>query len=151
MFIVNVEGAILQQDKWLLIKRSSKEEHAGGTLSLVGGKADLEGVSTEILERTVRREIFEEVGIEIAEAVQFLYSSSFVLDDGRPVINIVFLCEYGQGTAYPKSPDEVDEVLWMTTDEIMNHPDAPPWTKESISRAEQHLKAVLQQHDRTKK
>ncbi|MFM9276951.1 NUDIX domain-containing protein [Paenibacillus jiagnxiensis] len=148
MFIVNVEGAIFHQGKWLLIKRSAKEEHAGGTLSLVGGKVDLEGASTEILERTVRREIFEEVGIETAETVQFLYSSSFVLDDGRTVINIVFLCKYGQGTAYPKSPDEVEEVLWMTADEIMNHPDAPPWTKESISRAEQHIKAILKQHDR---
>ncbi|MFB5267877.1 NUDIX hydrolase [Paenibacillus enshidis] len=148
MFIVNVEGTIFQQDKWLLIKRSSKEEHAGGTLSLVGGKADLEGASTEILERTVRREIFEEVGIEVTENVQFLYSSSFILDDGLPVINVVFLCEYSQGTAHCKSPDEVDEVLWMTADEIMNHPDAPPWTKESISRAAQHIKAILQQHDR---
>lgn len=85
MFIVNVEGAIFQQDKWLLIKRSSKEEHAGGTLSLVGGKADLEGASTEILERTVRREIFEEVGIEVTENIKFVYSSSFILDEGEHI------------------------------------------------------------------
>ncbi|KWX72124.1 hypothetical protein AMQ84_25905 [Paenibacillus riograndensis] len=38
MFIVNVEGAICRDDKWLVITRSTKEEHAGGTLSLVGGK-----------------------------------------------------------------------------------------------------------------
>lgn len=53
VFIVNVEGAICKDDKWLVIKRSSKEEHAGGTLSLVGGKVDVEGNTIHILERTM--------------------------------------------------------------------------------------------------
>ncbi len=35
MFVVNVEGAIRRNEKWLLIRRSEKEEHAGGGLSLV--------------------------------------------------------------------------------------------------------------------
>jgi 8-oxo-dGTP diphosphatase len=60
MFIVNVEGAIYKNEKWLLIKRSEKEEHAGGTFSLVGGKVDKEGNTTDILERTLKREILEE-------------------------------------------------------------------------------------------
>lgn len=42
MFIVNVEGAIYKNEKWLLIRRSKKEEHAGGLLSLVGGKVELD-------------------------------------------------------------------------------------------------------------
>jgi ADP-ribose pyrophosphatase YjhB (NUDIX family) len=136
MFVVNVEGAVFYKEKWLLIKRSTKEVHAGGTLSLVGGKVDIEGDTLDILERTVKREIFEEVGIEIKEKVHFLYSSSFGSDDGLHVINVVFLCEYGKGTAYSKSPDEVEEVYWLTWNEIMDHPNTPPWTKESIKRAE---------------
>ncbi|WHX31688.1 NUDIX domain-containing protein [Brevibacillus agri] len=134
MFIVNVEGAICRDDKWLVITRSTKEEHAGGTLSLVGGKVDVEGNALEILERTVKRELYEEVGIEIKDAVTFVYSSSFVTNDGCNVINMVFLCEYDRGTAHSKSPDEVEAVHWMTYDEIMNHPKAPLWTKESIRR-----------------
>lgn len=135
MFIVNVEGAVCRDDQWLVITRSIKEEHAGGTLSLVGGKVDVEGNTLEILERTVKRELYEEVGIGIKEAVTFVYSSSFIADEGSNVINIVFLCEYDKGTAYSKSPDEVEAVHWMTYDEIMDHPQAPPWTKESIKRA----------------
>jgi len=134
VFIVNVEGAICRDDKWLVIIRSTKEEHAGGTLSLVGGKVDVEGNALEILERTVKRELYEEVGIEIKDAVTFVYSSSFVTNDGCNVINMVFLCEYDRGTAHSKSPDEVEAVHWMTYDEIMNHPKAPLWTKESIRR-----------------
>lgn len=35
MFIVNVEGAIYKNAKWLLIRRSEKEEHAGGGYPLL--------------------------------------------------------------------------------------------------------------------
>lgn len=137
MFIVNVEGAVYKDGQWLMITRSLKEEHAGGTLSLPGGKVDREGHTLDILERTVKRELFEEVGVEVKENVTYVYSSSFVTDDDRPVINMVFLCEYDKGTPYSKSPDEVESVQWMTLSEIMNHPKAPPWTKESVQRAEE--------------
>ncbi|SDJ84815.1 hypothetical protein SAMN05216243_1124 [Sediminibacillus albus] len=41
MFIVNVEGAVLPEGKWLVSRRSEQEEHASGMLSLVGGKIDI--------------------------------------------------------------------------------------------------------------
>jgi 8-oxo-dGTP diphosphatase len=63
MFYVNVEGAVFKDDKWLIIGRSMKEEHAGGLLSLVGGTVENEGNTKDILERTIKRELFEEVGI----------------------------------------------------------------------------------------
>lgn len=136
MFIVNVQGAVYKAGKWLIIIRSTKEEHAGGTLSFVGGKVDIEGDSPGILEKTVKREIFEEVGIEITDAITYVYSSSFKTDEGCHVINVDFLCEYEKGTAYNKSPDEVESVHWLTYSEIMNHPKTPLWTKESLNRAE---------------
>jgi 8-oxo-dGTP diphosphatase len=136
MFIVNVEGAIFKGDKWLLIERSKKESHAGGMITLVGGKVDLEGDSVDILERTIKREIIEEVGIEINDKVHYVQSTSFVTDKGINVVDIVFLCEYSTGNAYPKSHDEVEQVYWMTYQEIMDHPHAPIWPKESIKKAE---------------
>jgi 8-oxo-dGTP pyrophosphatase MutT (NUDIX family) len=143
MFIVNVEGAIFHKEKWLVIKRSTKEEHAGGTLSLVGGKVDIEGNALNILEETIKREIFEEVGIKIKDRMHFLYSSSFVLDDELNVINIVFLCEYSHGTAYKKSPDEVEDIYWMSFDEVVDHPNTPPWTKESMIKAEKQRNLLI--------
>ena len=62
MFIVNIEGAIYKDGKWLIVRRSDKEDHAPGTLALVGGKVDQEGNTTDILERTLIREVEEEVG-----------------------------------------------------------------------------------------
>ncbi|MFS0556112.1 NUDIX hydrolase [Brevibacillus sp. 179-C9.3 HS] len=136
MFIVNVEGAVFHEDKWLIIERSHKEDHAGGTLSLVGGKAEREGNTLDLLERTVQREIFEEVGIEVKADMHYVYNSSFVANENVHVLNVVFLCFYENGVAYRKSPHEVEAVHWMTQEEIMNHPKTPPWTKESIQRAE---------------
>lgn len=137
MFIVNVEGAVHKDGQWLMITRSLKEENAGGTLSFAGGKVDKEGSTPDILERTVKRELYEEVGVEVKENVTYVYSSSFVTGDGRSVINMVFLCEYDGGTPYCKSPDEVDSVQWMTPSEIRDHPQTPPWTMESVRRAEE--------------
>jgi 8-oxo-dGTP diphosphatase len=136
MFVVNVEGAIFKEDNWLIIKRSEKEEHAGGLLSLVGGKVEMEGNSTDILERTVKREILEEVGIEVKENLYYVHSTSFETDSREHVIDLVFLCEYETGEPFAKSPDEVDSVKWLTTSEIMNHPNAPIYLKESIKRAD---------------
>lgn len=144
MFIVNVEGAVFREGKWLIIERSSQEEHAGGTLSLVGGKVDQEGHTTDILERTVKREIYEEVGVEVAERLEYVHSTSFVTDDGCHVVDVVFLCEYVSGDAHAKSPHEVEAVYWLTLEEILAHPKAPAWTKESMKRATEALKKHFQ-------
>ncbi|THG91560.1 DNA mismatch repair protein MutT [Alkalihalobacillus alcalophilus ATCC 27647 = CGMCC 1.3604] len=77
MFIVNVEGAIRKDGKWLIIERSKQEEHAGGLLALIGGKVDVEGNTKEILERTLAREIFEEVGVKIKNGAKYVHNSSF--------------------------------------------------------------------------
>lgn len=136
MFFVNVEGAVYKEDKWLIIWRSEKEEHAGGGLALVGGTVENEGSSVDILERTLRRELLEEVGIEVKVKLSYVRSTSFTLENGSEVLDIVFLCEYDKGEAYAKSPDEVDAVYWMSTEEILGHPHAPIWLKDSIRAAQ---------------
>lgn len=137
MFIVNVEGAIFRNDKWLIIERSKKEEHAGGMLSLIGGKVEQEGNSSNILERTVKREINEEVDVNVKEQVNYVHSTSFIADTGEKVIDIVFLCEYESGMAFAKSPDEVESVNWMTAQQVYEHPNAPDYLKKSIKKAEE--------------
>lgn len=136
MFIVNVEVAINQNGRWLIIQRGFKEEHAGGTLSLVGGKVEKEGNVQDILEKTIKREVEEEVGITIKDQMHYVHSTSFIADDCVHVVDIVFLCEVEKGEAYRKSPDEVENIFWMTTEEILNDSLAPIWLKESIRRAE---------------
>jgi 8-oxo-dGTP diphosphatase len=141
MFIVNVEGAIYKDEKWLIIRRSEKEEHAGGAMSLVGGKVELEGTSTDILESTLKREISEEVGIEVMN-LRYVNSSSFVTDSGLNVVDIVFLCDHQSGEAFARSSDEVESIVWMTTQQIITNSDLPIYLKESIKIADKMVKAL---------
>ncbi|MFF2755272.1 NUDIX hydrolase [Psychrobacillus sp. NPDC058041] len=136
MFFINVEGAVFRDDKWLLIRRSTKEAHAGGELALVGGTVDHEGDSRDILERTLRRELFEEVGVEVKELIQYVRNTSFVLANGKEVVDIVFLCEWDKGEPYPKSPDEVESIHWMTADEIVKNEEIQYYLRDSIVAAE---------------
>lgn len=110
MFIVNAEGAIREHDKWIIIERSNKEEHAGGLLSLVGGKVETIDHSSNVLENTWRREIFEEIGIQIKRKMKYICSTSFVTESGINVVDIVFLCEHESGKAFAKCPDEIENV-----------------------------------------
>jgi 8-oxo-dGTP diphosphatase len=136
MFIINVEGAIFKDGKWLIIERSAKEEHAGGLFSLVGGTVEHEGFSKDLLERTLKRELYEEVGVTIKDHVKYVRNTSFVLEDGREVLDLVFLCEIESGEPFVKSPDEVEALLWLAPDEIFSHLKSPIWLKESIREAE---------------
>ncbi|RIW30423.1 NUDIX domain-containing protein [Bacillus salacetis] len=145
MFVVNVEAAIHRNGKWLLIRRSEKEEHAAGCLSLVGGKCDLEGDSSDILERTLQREVDEEVGCQVTDPV-YVNSSSFVTDKGIHVVDIVFLCQWYSGEPFAKSSEEVDAVIWMTASEICEQEDLPLYLKKNINQAEKLLQQKLKIH-----
>ncbi|TFD92937.1 NUDIX domain-containing protein [Jeotgalibacillus sp. R-1-5s-1] len=134
MFVLNVEAAIYKDDKWLMIRRSEKEEHAGGGLAFVGGQVDQEGFSYDILERSLKREVFEEVGIEV-EVEQYVNSSSFVTDKGEHVVDIVFLCRYVSGEAFAKSVDEVDDVYWLTQEELMEQTGLPDFLMRNLEMA----------------
>ena len=56
-YIVNVEGAVVKDGRYLMIVRGEQESHAPGALTFPGGKVeDAESVDN-VLEETIRREI----------------------------------------------------------------------------------------------
>lgn len=136
MFIVNVEGAIYKEGKWLLVKRSEKEEHAAGSLAFVGGTVDQEGDAIDIFGRTLHREIKEEIGIEVTN-LQYVNSSSFISDTGKSVVDIVFVCDHSFGEPYVKCREEVDEIVWLTTEQILSSDEFPDYFKRNITLADQ--------------
>jgi 8-oxo-dGTP pyrophosphatase MutT (NUDIX family) len=135
-YIVNVEAAIVDDGRYLIIVRGPEESHAPGALSLPGGKVEGSGSVPGVLEATLRREIVEEVGIEVHDEMAYLESNAFVADDGEPVVDIVFLCRYKRGTPTIADPGEVVAIQWMTPKEILTHQKIAPWTRQSIERAE---------------
>ena len=133
-YIVNVEGAIVRDGRYLLVVRGPGETHAAGMLSLVGGKVENAGESDDILEVTLRREILEEVGIEVG-SMEYVRSKSFGSAD-EPVVDVIFLCAFAGGKARVVGPDEVAEIRWMSAQDVQDDPDAPIWTKQDVQAAE---------------
>ena len=142
LHIVNIEGAVYRDDRYLVVRRGSGESHAPGTLSLVGGGIDTRDESSDdVILATLRREIVEEVGVQVRD-ITYVTGWTFRLDDGQDVINLLFLCAYDSGIATPADPNEVEEVHWMRADDIITHPDAPSWTRDAIRKCEA-LRAAL--------
>ena len=141
MFIVNVEGAIRKDNRWIIIERSMKEEHAGGGLSLVGGKVEDEN-TPNILEKTLKREIAEEIGITIKDEMKYLHSITFTTDQGIIVVDVIFLCEYESGTLEVKDYDEVESIHLKSTEEVIEHPNMPDYVKGYVQMAEKALKGI---------
>ncbi len=136
LYIVNVEAAIYKQDKWLMAKRSETEDHAPGELSLIGGKVEVVNPENHVLEKTLAREVMEEVGVLVEDDMQYVKSCSFISDSGEIVIDIVFLCRYKSGEPTVLEPEELTTVGWMGLDEILSDEKIQIWTKESLRKAE---------------
>ena len=135
-YIVNVEGAVLRDGKYLMIIRGPEESHAPGILATVGGKAEETGTHQEVFETALKREVREETGIEIRPETIYLGSSVFTTDDGQLCADVMFLCRHESGEAAIRSPGEVADLRWMTRDEILAAPSCPPWTIRTIELAE---------------
>jgi 8-oxo-dGTP diphosphatase len=136
-FVVNVEVYLHRDGRWLLIRRGAREDHAAGLLGGVGGKVDPGDVGPGVLERTARREVAEEVAVDLTGvALAYVASASFVTDDGDPVINVVFTGAMPADVQpVAVSADEVAELLWLTAAEAESNPDCPPWVIRDLRAA----------------
>ncbi|ELZ87695.1 mutT/NUDIX family protein [Haloferax elongans ATCC BAA-1513] len=133
-YIVNVEGAVVRDGKYLLIERAAEEEHAAGMLAFPGGKVEQSPGHTAPIESTARRELNEEVGVEVG-SVEYVLSRTFEAV-GTQCINVVTVCEYESGEAHVRAPDEVAAVHWLSPEEIQRHDDAPEYLKRDVERVE---------------
>ena len=130
-FIVNVEGAVEKDGRYLMIVRGANVSHAPGALSFPGGKVEAADGPDDALESTLRREIREEVGVEVEDEMRYVESRRFDTDDGKRVVDVTFLCRYRSGTP-SADPAEVEEVRWMTPGQILR--EAPPWLRQENMR-----------------
>lgn len=72
-YIVATECAIEYEGKFLIIERP-KGGHAGGLLSFPGGKLETNDAnnSDDVAKSAVRREIFEEVGLDLVDPINYV-------------------------------------------------------------------------------
>jgi 8-oxo-dGTP diphosphatase len=134
-YIVNVEGAIVKDGRYLLVVRS-EEEYAPGGLNIPGGRVEGAHSADDVLEKTLRREIAEEVALQAHAEMAYVRSSAFVAE-GNPVVDVVFLCRWKSGVAAAADPAEITAVRWMTAAEAIAHPETSSWTRVALELAEQ--------------
>ncbi|MFD1513745.1 NUDIX hydrolase [Halomarina rubra] len=134
-YLVNVDAVVVRDGEYLLVERSPDEEHAAGELGFPGGTTDGDDEGPDVLEATVRREVREEVGVELATTMAYVQSNAFESDTGEGVVNVVFLCRYERGEV-SVDPTEVAEVHWLTAEAVANHPETPAYTRQQLELAE---------------
>lgn len=126
LHVIFVEAWIKKGEKILLAKRSSKDDQAAGKWALPGGKVEV-GIKNNIIEEALKREVAEEVGVEIKN-FKYFFSRAFVRSSGHHVVALSFLVDYVSGEAKPL--EDQDEVRWVTI-------------KEAEGLLDEHWKEVL--------
>jgi 8-oxo-dGTP pyrophosphatase MutT (NUDIX family) len=133
-FVVVVECAIELNNKFLMIKRPVGV-HAAGFLAFPGGKVEYQdgGEKRNILAEAVKREVFEEVGLELIDPIRFVISSYFIDSHQEHVLDVIFHCKIEKTLTEVKPAfREVPEYYWLTKDEIASHENTPPWLRHYI-------------------
>ena len=127
---VNVEVAIVRDGRYLMIERGAGESHGAGWLGFPGGTLKPE-VAIDALVSTARREVREEVGLELQGEVEHVESHTFALDVGL-VLDVVMLTKSSDGKARAQDADEVAAFSWMTPEEIRHDRRVQPFTLASL-------------------
>ena len=126
LMIVNVQVAICDGPNYLLIRRGPGVSHLPGILDIPGGKAEFPESADLLLEETARREIQEEVGLELGPELVYLTSAGFTVPAGTQVANIVFLAPYPGGTPFISQPEEIAAISWHPFEELIASPAIQP-------------------------
>ena len=124
VIVYNSEG------KFLLAKRSSELKVFPGKWHTSGGAISMDDYdhlpsSTQnhkqwygVLEKALRREVREEVGIEIGKP-KYLLDVAFIRPDGIPVIVLTYYAPFAGGEIVHS--EEAVETAWVTLEEAKNY------------------------------
>ncbi len=118
---VAITAIIIKEGKYLITRRSPNKRRFPGKWTVPGGKMetddylklpkDTEFYWYNVLERTLRREVKEEVGIEI-DNIEYLTSLATVHKDGNPSLVISCTADYISGDINLQK-EENDNFTWV--------------------------------------
>ena len=116
------------KNKYLIVKRASTEKDFANEYTVPGGKLEVDDYINEpkttdvswynILENALRREIKEEVGLEV-DNIKYLLSLTFIRKDGIPVVVLSYYCDYESGEV--ELDDSLEEYKWVTLEEARGY------------------------------
>jgi 8-oxo-dGTP diphosphatase len=126
---VAITAIIMKDGKYLIMRRSPNKKRFPGIWTVPGGKMetsdylqlpkDTEHYWYNVLERTLRREVKEEIGIDI-DNIEYVTSLATVHSDGSPSLVISCMSDYAGGDIMLKS-DESDQYAWINLKEAKKY------------------------------
>ncbi|MBI4114938.1 MAG: NUDIX domain-containing protein [Candidatus Niyogibacteria bacterium] len=126
---VAITAIVVKDGKYLITRRSPNKKRFPGMWTVPGGKMDTSDYlqlpkDTEhywynVLERTLRREVKGEVGIDI-DNIEYVTSLATVHTDGSPSLVISCMADYAGGNITLK-PDESDQYAWVSLEEAKKY------------------------------
>lgn len=126
---VAITAIIVKNNKYLITKRSMSKRRFPGMWTVPGGKMetndylklpkDTKDYWYNVLERTLRREVKEEVGIDI-DHIEYITSLATVHADGSPSLVISCLADYVSGEIQLQK-EESEEFAWVDLKEAKQY------------------------------
>lgn len=128
-FEVVITAIIEDKSKYLIMRRSANKKRFPGKWTVPGGHLETRDfVNTpketkeywyNVLEKTLRREVREEAGIEIKD-IEYVTSLATVHDDGAPSLVISCLAKYDSGDIQLQE-EETDQFAWVNLEEAKGY------------------------------
>jgi 8-oxo-dGTP diphosphatase len=126
---IAITAIIVKDGKYLITKRSEQKKRFPGMWTVPGGKLevkdyihlpkDTENYWYNVLEKVLRREVKEEVGLTI-QNIEYVTSLATVHGDGNPSLVISCMADYSSGDVILQE-DETVEYAWVTLNEAKNY------------------------------
>lgn len=146
---VAITAIIVKDGKYLIARRSLNKRRFPGKWTVPGGKMETNDYLLlpketkdywyNVLERTLKREVKEEVGIDINN-IEYVTSLATVHQDGSPSLVISCIADYINGEVKLQE-EEMDEYAWVSLEEVKNY-DLLDGIYEELIMAENKRKGV---------
>ena len=114
-FYVAAHGLIKNDGKYLVTRRSEKNDYLPLTWDVPGGTAD----AGETIEIALDREIQEETGLKVSVLSPIHIYTNLSQLPQKQTFQIVFECEYQEGTI-TLNPEEHDQYKWIEKSEFID-------------------------------
>ena len=126
---VVITAIVVKDGKYLITRRSKNKKRFAGMWTVPGGKLETDDYTElpkdtkhhwyNVLEQVLRREVKEEVGLEI-ENIEYVTSLAMVHDDGAPSLIISCVADWKSGEVTLQE-EETDKYEWVTVEEAREY------------------------------
>lgn len=146
---VAITAIIVKDGKYLIVRRTLNKKRFPGMWTVPGGKMessdylklprDTKFYWYNVLERTLKREVMEESGLEI-DNIEYITSLATVHEDGSPSLVISCIANYVSGEIKLQE-GETDKFVWVDLEEAKKY-ELIDGIYDELVMAENHRKGI---------